>query len=119
MLEIEKKEKKLGIISKCTKCGAPIYGSKTVKMDEELTLKFSCSCRFMSQVLAPVAPAAIYIQPYPQPIYIQPYIPQWISSTITCENDYMPTIVANPLETNISGSTYQLNNNIQYSLTSH
>jgi hypothetical protein len=107
MAKIVKKENKLSIISKCTDCGAPIYGAKTVKIDEEPVVKFSCDCRLKTTNLG--------IQYIPQPIYIQPYIP-YQCPTITCG----PAIgIGSDLHAIGDIANYSLDSNIQYSLTSY
>lgn len=41
-------ERTLKIVSKCPKCGAPIYGDEHIWSTSEAVIKHTCNCRFSS-----------------------------------------------------------------------
>lgn len=47
ILPLPKQQQKIGVISACIHCGAPIYGPLKVEADQLLegVVKFSCECR--------------------------------------------------------------------------
>jgi hypothetical protein len=41
----------LSIVSKCTRCGAPIYGKTFISVDEAPLVKYSCYCHTAEKTL--------------------------------------------------------------------
>jgi len=45
------KMEKLQIVASCCKCGSPIYGKKTINKDEVPSVKYSCVCRTIQEII--------------------------------------------------------------------